>query len=306
MTESRKLRVFLCHASQDKPVVRKLYQRLLAEGWIDPWLDKEKLLPGHDWELEIEKSVESTDAVIVFLSNESIVKEGYFQKELRKVLDIADEKPEGVIFIIPIRLDDCLVPRRLQKWHYVDYFPLGNKELAYGQIVASLKLRVTVLNIAVEETEVRKGKTFAEFDKEILFHLKTESRMFVDWFYQNYFYKDIPKGKHVKMPLKASDYFYKPIGPYSDGDPIPIIFVTERNINGNVYKGTIHLELETISLSPNPRISVTMKFDEDGFFLVFYRMLVGIAKVFQESRELIMPYLEKHRMDYETINPDRL
>jgi hypothetical protein len=30
----RKLRVFLCHASQDKPIVRELYQRLLAEGWI--------------------------------------------------------------------------------------------------------------------------------------------------------------------------------------------------------------------------------------------------------------------------------
>lgn len=37
----RKLRVFLCHASQDKPFVREMYQRLLAEGWIDPWLDEE-------------------------------------------------------------------------------------------------------------------------------------------------------------------------------------------------------------------------------------------------------------------------
>jgi len=49
MTESRKLRVFLCHSSQDKPIVRELYQRLLAEGWIDPWLDEEKLFPGQDW-----------------------------------------------------------------------------------------------------------------------------------------------------------------------------------------------------------------------------------------------------------------
>lgn len=35
MTEPRKLRIFLCHASQDKPVVRELYQHLLAGGWID-------------------------------------------------------------------------------------------------------------------------------------------------------------------------------------------------------------------------------------------------------------------------------
>src|SRR5512143_2058877 len=101
MPEPRKLRVFLCHASQDKPIVRELYQRLLAEGWIDPWLDEEKLLPGQDWDLEIEKAAEAADAVIVFLSNNSVSKEGYIQKELRFVIDIALEKPEETIFIIP-------------------------------------------------------------------------------------------------------------------------------------------------------------------------------------------------------------
>jgi hypothetical protein len=107
--EPRKLRVFLCHASQDKPIVRELYQRLLAEGWIDPWLDKEKLLPGQDWELEIEKSVEAADVVIVCLSKSSVEKEGYYQKEIKKVLDVSDQKPEGTIFIIPLRLDDRYV-----------------------------------------------------------------------------------------------------------------------------------------------------------------------------------------------------
>lgn len=58
MTEPRKLRVFLCHASQDKPIVRELYQKLLGEGWIDPWLDEERLLPGQAWGMEIEKAVE--------------------------------------------------------------------------------------------------------------------------------------------------------------------------------------------------------------------------------------------------------
>jgi hypothetical protein len=63
MPEPRKLRVFLCHSSHDKPVVRELYQRLKAapygddKGWIDPWLDEEKLYPGQDWDLGIEKAV---------------------------------------------------------------------------------------------------------------------------------------------------------------------------------------------------------------------------------------------------------
>jgi len=141
MTEPRKLRVFLCHASQDKPIVRELYQRVLAEGWIDPWLDEEKLLPGQDWDLEIEKAVETADAVIVCLSNNSVSKEGYIQRELRFVLDIALEKPEGTIFVVPLRLDDCELPRRLRSWHYVDYFPVDQQESAYGRLLQSLKTR---------------------------------------------------------------------------------------------------------------------------------------------------------------------
>ena len=73
MTANQKLKVFLCHASQDKPEVRNLYHKLLAETWIDPWLDEEKLLPGQDWNLEIEKAVEASDAVIVCLSGLSVI-----------------------------------------------------------------------------------------------------------------------------------------------------------------------------------------------------------------------------------------
>ena len=42
----RKLRLFLCHASDDKPAVRTLYASLKSVPWIDPWLDEENLLPG--------------------------------------------------------------------------------------------------------------------------------------------------------------------------------------------------------------------------------------------------------------------
>ena len=97
----RKLRVFLYHASH-KPIVRELYQRLLSGGWIDPWLDEEKLLPGQNWDMVIEKALVSADAVIVFLSNNSVTKDGYIQKELRSVIDVAEYKPEGTIFIMGI------------------------------------------------------------------------------------------------------------------------------------------------------------------------------------------------------------
>lgn len=49
------LKVFLCHAHADADKVRALYARLKREG-VDIWLDKEKLLPGAGWELEIRKA----------------------------------------------------------------------------------------------------------------------------------------------------------------------------------------------------------------------------------------------------------
>ena len=77
-----KLKVFLCHASENKPIVNDLYDDLVAAGY-EPWLDTEVLLPGMDWDLEIKKGLRASDAVIVCLSSISVEKEGYIQKELR-------------------------------------------------------------------------------------------------------------------------------------------------------------------------------------------------------------------------------
>jgi len=147
MSAKRKLRVFLCHASQDKSVVRDLNKRLLAENWIDPWLDEDRLLPGQDWNMEIEKAVESSDAVLVCVSSTSVAKEGYVQKELRQVLDIALEKLDGAIFIIPIRLDDCELPRKLKDRQALDYFPLANQASAFDKLKESLEIRKDSLGI---------------------------------------------------------------------------------------------------------------------------------------------------------------
>ena len=74
-TDKRPLKVFLCHAhiiplwDADRDAVRKLYTRLANDG-VDAWLDKEKLLPGQDWELEIKKAVREADVVVVCLSKQ--------------------------------------------------------------------------------------------------------------------------------------------------------------------------------------------------------------------------------------------
>ena len=121
MDQNRQLKVFLCHSKDDKSKVRELFRRLVSDGF-DAWLDEEKLMPGQDWDLEIRKAVREADVVIVCLSNSSISKAGYVQKEIRFALDVADEQPEGAAFIIPARLEECKTPSRLSKWQWVDLF----------------------------------------------------------------------------------------------------------------------------------------------------------------------------------------
>jgi len=127
--------------------VRDVYKRLVAETWIEPWLDEEKLLPGQDWNLEIEKAVEASDVVIVCVSSTSVAKEGYVQKELRQVLGIALEKLEGAIFILPVRLDDCELPRQIKDKQALDYFPPSKRTAAYDQWKVSLNIRKDSLGI---------------------------------------------------------------------------------------------------------------------------------------------------------------
>jgi formylglycine-generating enzyme required for sulfatase activity len=143
MTEPRKLRVFLCHASQDKPVVRDLYRQIASEAWIKPWMDDEDILPGQDWNLEIEEAVAFADIVIVCLSRAAVAKEGYVQKEIRYAVNKAKEKPEGTIFIIPVRLDDCEVPSSLRSWQWISYFDDGG----YSRLLRSFRARASQLGI---------------------------------------------------------------------------------------------------------------------------------------------------------------
>lgn len=126
------LRVFLCYSSSDKAAVRNLFQRLLADS-IDPWLDEEKLLPGQDWHLEIRKALRTSHAVIVCLSQASITKIGFVNKEIKYALDVADEQPEGAIFIIPVKLEECVIPDRLRAWQWVNFFePNGYERLIWA------------------------------------------------------------------------------------------------------------------------------------------------------------------------------
>jgi hypothetical protein len=136
MPSTKPLKIFLCHSSGDKAQVQPLHDFLLKSG-AAPWLDSEQLLPGQDWNLEINKALDDSDVILLCLSKKSVDKEGYVQREMRIALDRALEMPEGRIFLIPARLEECELPHRLQSYQWVDLFTTGGMD----KLIKSLNIR---------------------------------------------------------------------------------------------------------------------------------------------------------------------
>ena len=117
-----KNKVFISYSQEDSDIAQRLYDDLKNAG-IELWFDREDLMPGQDWKLDITKVIRESSVFLALISSKSMTKEGYTQKELKMALDILDERPEGDIFIIPVRVDDCRIDYRLQRYHWVDLFP---------------------------------------------------------------------------------------------------------------------------------------------------------------------------------------
>jgi len=116
----RPIKVFLIYAHSDNEIVHYLYARMSKAG-IKVWLDAEKLVPGQDWKCEIRKAILQSDAVIVCLSRQFNKRKGYRHKELKIALEKANLLTDD-IFIIPVRLEECDMPRSLRCLHRADLF----------------------------------------------------------------------------------------------------------------------------------------------------------------------------------------
>jgi formylglycine-generating enzyme required for sulfatase activity len=123
------IQIFLAHASEDKPAVLTLYNRLKQAGY-KPWLDKKDLIPGQIWRDEIPKAIKASQIFLACLSGKSANKQGYIQRELRIALDTLGEMLPGTIFFIPMRLEECEIPDlrlaevglNLRDIHRLDYW----------------------------------------------------------------------------------------------------------------------------------------------------------------------------------------
>jgi hypothetical protein len=118
---SGRLKIFLCYVPSDELVVSNLASRIKRAGY-DSWIASEKLQPGDDWKTMLPEIVRAADLFLVCLSTTFTSKPDLAQKILKYALDVADERPENSKFIIPVKLENCVIPFKLQDWTPVNYY----------------------------------------------------------------------------------------------------------------------------------------------------------------------------------------
>ena len=132
--------VFIAYVREDTAAAERLCEGLEAAGF-NPWTDVRKLLPGQNWPRAIECAIETSDFFVACFSANSVSKKGGFQSEIRYALDCARRVPLEEIFVVPVRLDACRVPRSIQReLQYIDLFPDWPRGI--GRLVATMRREV--------------------------------------------------------------------------------------------------------------------------------------------------------------------
>lgn len=117
---SAKPSIFLSYASPDRDRVMPYFIRLKQRGF-NPWIDQQKLLGGQNWDYEIRKALADAAIIVMFISNNSINRRGYVQREIKLALTKLEEKLIGDIYIIPVLLDqDAQRPDQLSDIQFLD------------------------------------------------------------------------------------------------------------------------------------------------------------------------------------------
>lgn len=141
------LQIFVSYAKEDRDRALQYYDLLQKEGAV-PWLDAKDILPGQNWEVEIEKAFSEANVIVLLLSRSSVNKRGFVQREVNDAIERLRYKQPTDIYVIPLLLEQCDVPNHIaNRLQYIDLTVVG----AWDQVRASLRLAAEQQSIELAE-----------------------------------------------------------------------------------------------------------------------------------------------------------
>jgi hypothetical protein len=112
--------VFISYAREDRHWAERLYMDLRKQE-INAWIDVRCLAAGANWKMEIKKAIRASRFFILLISNASVNKRGFVQKEMKEAIDVLREIPRGQVFLMPVRLDSTEpIDDELHELNWVD------------------------------------------------------------------------------------------------------------------------------------------------------------------------------------------
>jgi hypothetical protein len=112
MSDAAIQHAFVSYVREDADAVDQLVSALQAAS-IPVWKDTENLWPGEDWQQKIREAIEDGSlAFIACFSTSSVQKaKTYMNAELNLAVEQIRLMRPGHVWLLPVRLDDCELPR---------------------------------------------------------------------------------------------------------------------------------------------------------------------------------------------------
>lgn len=127
-------RVFICHATEDKPFARRIATHLRQAG-AEVWLDEWEIKVGDSVVERINAGLGAATHLLLLLSATSVrkpwVKREFFSALMRQLAD-------NSVRLLPVLLDDCEIPSLLSDIRYADCREQG--DTAFDQVMHALFL----------------------------------------------------------------------------------------------------------------------------------------------------------------------
>jgi hypothetical protein len=126
-------KVFVSHASEDKPVVVPLATRLRADG-VEALLDKWEIRIGDSLVDKIFSGIDGCDVFLIVLSRISVQKPWVREELNAGFVTMLAKKTR----LMAVRIDDCEVPLVLKSRRWLNLDPRGDYETEYRELLTAI------------------------------------------------------------------------------------------------------------------------------------------------------------------------
>ena len=118
------MKVFLSYPHEHEGSARQIKEFVRSVG-VDCWFDKDSLIAGQDWERERGIAQSGADLIVLLCASQTTDRNGVYQRELNQALKELSDKRLGSIYIIPVRVEEMLLPPELSKLQFVNFYEIG-------------------------------------------------------------------------------------------------------------------------------------------------------------------------------------